>query len=213
MTVRKYIEIDFFSLLAAAAIVGVVIAVTANHSPRPRITFSVPVMDTSQTFPSLDPAPKEVTSQVSPDGTQKVTMTVVTNRDNSKAYTVTTSNLQDGDKKIIYTTTLPATDSMTIPFNTWSPDNNYILLKHVMSQKTDVLVLRADGQALPDGKYYDNVTDIFLAKNTGSTYEDTTGWASETLLIINTKSQDGSKGPSYWEEVPTQAVIELSTQF
>lgn len=214
MTIRQSIEIDFFSLLVAAAIVGMAFAITSNHAPKPRVTFSVPVMqETQNTLPSIDPTPKEVASQVSPDGTTKITMSAVTNRDLSKTYTFTTSDSLDNNQKTIYTATLPSTDTMTIPFNTWSPDNRYIFLKHASSQKNETLVMRADGAVLPDGDQNDNVTDLFVARNTGETYQDTTGWASETLLIINTTNTDGSKGPSFWEEVPSKAIIELSTEF
>ena len=73
--------------------------------------------------------------------------------------------------------------------------------------------VRADGEPLMSGNQTFDAKALFDARNTGNNYQEATGWASETLVIINTVRQNGEKGPSYWLEVPSGAIIPLSTQF
>jgi hypothetical protein len=223
MTVRHQIELDGASFLVAGAIFGIFFAVYLNRIPKMRSSFAIPVVqDTPSPTPSptLSPSPvplfipaTETSSQVSPDGTKKLTMTITTTRNGNKTYAFTASDADNTNQNLIYSVSLPPTESMTIPYNTWSPDNAYVFLAQSTQAGGSALVMRANGQTLSDGQQFDNVTELFTARNTGNTYQETTGWASETLLIINTKNPDGSKGPSYWFEVPSKAIIQLSTVF
>ncbi len=214
MTTRHQIELESVSLLAVAAFVGIFLAVFPNHRPRLSSSFSLPVMNNYQNQEAtISPLPKTITfSQVSPDGTHTLTM-ITTGRNTTKTYTITTTSDSAPNPLTIYSTTLPDTESINIPFNTWSPDNKYVFLEHKTQQGTEALVMKASGEALSADASFYNVTSLFTAKNTGNTYDQTTGWASETLLIVNTKLPDGSKGPSYWFEVPSKAIIQLSTAF
>jgi hypothetical protein len=220
MTIRHAIELDTISLLAISAVAGIVFAVYFNHKPNTRYSFSLPVMEAQDS--TLTPVPSDVPvfapevetfSQVSPDGTNKLTMTATANKDASKTYTFTTSDAANTNQKSIYTITLPNTENMGIPFNTWSPDNAYVFLQHNKASSSGAIVMKANGEQLAEGQQYFDVATLFNARNTGNTYQETTGWASETLLIINTTQPDGTKGPSYWLEIPSKAVIPLSTQF
>jgi hypothetical protein len=215
MTKRHQIEIESVILLTLAAGVGVTFALYSGYKPQTPTKISLPVMQlqenpTSTPAPTLTPLiPKpQVTSQISPDGTKLLTMTVTTNDDFTKTYTFVTADADNKNKVTIYTNTY-TTDSMSIPFNTWSPDDKYVFLTH----DNEALVLRADGKPFNETEPTFNVTNIFTDKITQNAYHETTGWASETLLVINTKLQDLSKGPSYWFEVPSKAIIQLSSQF
>jgi len=220
MTIRHAIELDTISLLAISAIAGIVFAAYFNHKPNTRYSFSLPVMEAQDS--TLTPVPSDVPvftpevetfSQGSPDGTKKLTMTVTANKDASKTYAFTTSDAANTSQKSIYTTTLPNAENMGIPFNTWSPDNNYVFLQQNAATSSGAIVMKANGEPLTEGQPYFEVVALFNAHDTGDTYQETTGWASETLLIINTTRPDGTKGPSYWLEIPSKAIIQLSTQF
>jgi len=220
MTIRHAIEIDTLSLLAISALAGIVFAVYSNHKPNTRYSFSLPVMQAQDS--TLTPVPSEAPvlapevqtfSQVSPDGTKKLTMTVTVNKDASKTYAFIASDAASANQQSIYEATLPATENMGIPFNTWSPDNNYVFLQQNTASGSGSIVMKANGEPIAQGQQYFDVAALFNAQNTGNTYQETTGWASGTLLIINTKQPDGTKGPSYWLEIPSKAIIQLSTQF
>ncbi len=221
MTTRHIIEIDSLMLLGVSALVGMLFAVASAHKPTTKTSFPIPVMQslqnpfTNELTPSPTPLPKpkvETSSQVSPDGTKKLLLTVTTNPDTS-TYAFTTSDGQDGNQQSLYTTTLPLGSSLAIPFNTWSPDDAYVFLEQKDATRSSALVMKADGQPLGDGTQYRDIGTTFSEKNTGNAYQETTGWASNTLLIVNSTQSDGTKGPSYWFEAPSQAITQLSTSF
>lgn len=214
MTTRA-IEMDTIFLLGISAIAGVVFAISSNHKPNISYSFSVPVVqDYQNPISTLSPIPlTKTSSQISPDGTRIIKLTATTNKDTSVTYTFITSDSTNQNQQSIYATTLPNTESISIPFNTWSPDDKYVFIEHNMTNGSEALVMKADGKPIAEGEQYFNVTTLFTAKNTRDVYQETTGWASETLLIINTTGQDGSKSSSYWFEVPSKAIIQLSTEF
>ncbi|HEX7042118.1 MAG TPA: hypothetical protein VF189_02620 [Patescibacteria group bacterium] len=212
MTTRHTLELDFTSFIIAAAIIGTVLAMTSNHNSKSPSSFVIPVIQNTNSLPSIAPNNKTISVQLSPDGTKKVTMTTIVNSTKTKSYTITTSTDSGEDETTVYTTNLPQSESLNIPFNTWSPDNQYIFIEHITSDNTEALVMRADGKPLSGSENTFNVTNLFDLRNTGNSYQQTTGWAADNLLIINT-TKNGAKSASYWFEVPSKAIIPLSTQF
>src|SRR5260221_1094577 len=214
MTIQHRFELDTIALFTLSAIVGVVLAMYSSPQPKFR-SFSVSAVQYLQNIlPTPTPFPRQTieTSQISPDGTKKIMMTMTINDDSSKTYSFTVSGT-DTQEKLIYSATLSPSENMSIPFNTWSPDNTYVFLQNNTASYSGALVMRANGQPITTDHQSMNVKELFTKRNTGDTYQETTGWASDALLIINTTAQDGSKGPSYWFEVPSEAIIQLSTQF
>jgi|SRR5579872_2938919 len=220
MTTRSIVEIDIASFFMAA-LVGIIVGMYFNHKPNNKLYLSLPVAKIQQNpnstlspIPTVTPTPKiETFTQISPNGAKTLTMSIKANKNASKTYTFTTSDSTNTNPQLIYSTTLSSKEGMSIPFNTWSSDNTYVFLEYNKASGNEALVFKADGGELVAGQNYFNVTELFTAKNTGNTYHETTGWASDTLLIVNTTNKDGSKGPSYWFEVPSKAIIQLSTQF
>jgi hypothetical protein len=216
-TVHKQFALkkDLVYLLILSAMIGVVFAFNTNKKSNVQISFAVPASEEAQ----LIPTPTQVFvpnierfTQVSPDGTKTLTLTITNNKDLSKSFVVTNVDTSSNKEDQVFTGTLARTENITIPFNTWSPDNRYIFLEQRGATHSGELVMNASGKPLPNGEPFQNVTDLYNARNTGNIYQETTGWASETLLIINTL-KDGEKGPSYWFETPSKAIIQLSTRF
>lgn len=207
----RKIEFEVFFLIAVAIGVGIIFSLytknknAVNHIPLP--------VSPGNGYITPSPAQSEEGQfQISPDGTKKVTMTTQINKDFTKTYIFTTSDSDGKNKKTALQIVL-GKDSMHIPFNTWSPDNRYFFVIHKSPSKEEAIVARADGKPIAEDQLSYNITDNFEARDTGNIYDETTGWASETLLIINTKTKDNTKGPSYWFEVPSKAIIALSTEF
>lgn len=215
MTTRHHIAFGSVSRLTTAALFGIVLALWLTHNTKISTDFSLPSMIVQSPIPTTAPTPTVQTfSQMSPDGNKKVIMTVTQKTDlDNKTYTFTTTDSQSTKQQEIYTTTLPNTESMSIPFNTWSPDDTYLFLQHTTKNGSEAFVFRGDGTPVTSTEKYLNATSLFAARNTNTIYKETTGWASETLLIINTVLSHGTQGPSYWFEVPSKAIIQLSTEF
>lgn len=152
----------------------------------------------------------ETASQISPDGSMNLVMQSTRNNDGTRLYTFSTVNTSTNISQQIYVATLPSSDTMSIPFNTWSPDDKYVFFQ---KGGHDVLVLLASGEPMTSSEQYYNVENLFNSPNRTDKYNETTGWASPTLLIVNTVKPDNSKGSSYWFEVPSKAVIQLYSVF
>lgn len=208
----RTIELETLALMFIAAAVGLFFAWKNNFSPQFHVT--IPLMKNTvsvQETPTISPSPvvNEV-SQVSSDGTKKVVMRTTQLTGGKTAYSFSTTDGQNNNEQPLYTTTLSSSENMSIPFNTFSPDNQYLFL---LKNGNDALVFKTSGEAFSDGQPYFDVTDLFAKRNTGYNFSEATGWASPTLLIINTLTQNDVKGASFWFEVPSKAIIQLSTQF
>jgi hypothetical protein len=152
----------------------------------------------------------ETASQISPDGTKNLLMKITTNSDKTKAVEFTAADESGTNAKTIYTTQVGELETFSIPFNAWSPDDKYVF---IVKNGNGALVFRADGKPVAKDQTFFDIPAVFGDKVKDNTYKETTGWASNTLLIVNSIKSDGTKGPSYWFEVPSQAIIQLSSQF
>lgn len=213
MTTRHTIELETFSLALFVAAAGVIFAFY-NHGPKIRTVFNLPVVSALVTpTPSDTPTPTPQTfTEVAPNGLKKMTMTVTSGK-LTTTYKFSVSNPDGSSPTTIYTTNLPTSESMSIPYNAFSPDNTYVFVQHTMPSGTEALVFQANGTPFSSDSPYYNVTQLYIAHATGNTYDTTTGWASDTLLVILTKNVQGQESTSYWLELPDKALIPLSTQF
>lgn len=207
---KRQIEIESIFLLTMVAAVSLFFVYKNNHQSQFNVASSIP----SVQVPVEAVAPKvTVSSQISPDGTKKVIMKITENSDNTSTYDFSTADGNGGNELHIFTQILTATESATIPFNAWAPDNKLFFINKTMGANKSVFVFKATGATFSGGETFLDATDSFTKANTGNNFDVATGWASETLIIINTTKPDNTKGPSYWFEVPSKAVIQLSTEF
>jgi hypothetical protein len=223
MTKTHQIELESFIIMLTAAALGAGLGYAILHRPSPSQTkIFLPIMQAANSTndsPELIPSPTinlpkpKITSQISPDGTKLLTIKQTTNQDTTKTYTITTSDVDGNNQQTIYTASASAKDYMNIPFNTWSPDDKYVFINRTDTVGARAIIMRADGTPLTTNNQTFDAKTLFDARNTNSNYQEATGWASETLVIINTIKQNGEKGSSYWLEVPSGAIIPLSTQF
>jgi hypothetical protein len=211
MTITKrYVEVESIFLVAMIAGLSLLVVVKNNYRPQ----FSIASSGLSMQVPTVVIAPKiTVSSQISPDGTKKVIMKVTQNFDGTSTYDFLTANENDVNETKIFTKILDASSNMTIPFNTWSPDDKYFFIQENSGVNKSFFVFQATGAQFAGGETFLNATDLFAKANTGNNFNVATGWASESLIIINTTTKDNAKGPSYWFEVPSTAIIQLSTEF
>lgn len=181
-----------------------------NNSSRP-IQLSNPIIaeaemqnDTENLVSQVDTA-----SQIAPDGTKKLVMNTSHNKDGSLYYVFTTTDGSGKNEQPLYATT-SATESFQLPFNAWSPDDKYLFIE---KNNGDALVFNASGEEIIEGQKYLDVENLFTAAGKKDIYKVTTGWASPTLLIVNTSTPENKKGSSYWFEVPSKAIMQLSSGF
>jgi len=210
ITLKRKIEIEAIFLVGIAVIVGIFFAAYGSNYKQ---QFNVPLKTPQMPVVKTTLTKVTVSSQISPDGTKEVVMKITQNPDNTKTYNFSVVDVASLIETHIFTWILDPLKSMLIPFNTWSSDDQYFFVQQNTASTKSVFVFKINGSPFANGSNYLDVTDLFAKANTGNNFDEATGWASGTLIIINTIKTDGTKGPSYWFEVPSQSVIQLSTQF
>ena len=206
MTTLRQIELESIFLISIVAASSLFFVVQRNNQ------FNVPVVSINS--PLVTPAPEQsVFSQISPDGTREVIMKIVQNKDDTQTYSFYTTDDLGINEQLIFSKTLDMTKNMTIPYNTWSPNNQYFFIEENTASGKNIFAFKASGEEFSQEEKYFDVTDLFRKKNTGNNFSEATGWASESLIIINTTKEDGKKGSSYWFELPSKAIIQLATEF
>jgi hypothetical protein len=210
MTFKRKLEFEVIFLIIIAVVVGIFLAVYRNnYKPQFKVTPNPVSMQVAKKVI----APKiTVSSQISPDGTKKVIMRETENQDGAKNYDFSVLDIESASELPISTQVVSSGD-MRIPFNTWSPDDRYFFIDQYAGSDKSVFVYKTDGAEFAPGAIFLDATDSFKKANTGNIFDEATGWASDTLIIVDTVKQDNSKGPSYWFEVPSKAIIQLSTEF
>lgn len=209
---RRQIELETIFLVMLAAGISLFFVIRKNnYQSRFSIASGIP---SSISVPTEAISPKvTISSQISPDGAKKVLMKITENSDNTSTYDFSTADENGANEQNVFTKILDSSKNMTIPFNTWSPDDKYFFIQENLGNNKKIYVFEANGALFLQGEPFLNLTDEFVKKNTGNNFDEATGWASETLIIINTKKPDGKKGFSYWFEIPSKAIIQLSTEF
>lgn len=216
-TASHRLETTFIIVLAAIA--GAFFATYVNnYKPKSYAISEIPFLNEAQLeTATITPSPKtEVISQISSDGNTKVIMRTVDNNDGTQTHTFSVADGVGNNQKIVFSKTLDNAKTIIVPFNTLSPDNKYFFIQEHVKDKntvTNAYVFKTSGDLFATEEKYLDATDLFNKRNTGNSFTEATGWASETLIIINTTTEDNIKGPSYWFEVPSKAIIQLSTEF
>jgi len=148
----------------------------------------------------------EVKSMDSPDG--KLTLIAkTTQKGEQTVYSFSVSG------KEIFTKTLDSATSISIPYNTWSPDGKYVFLKESGTNGVNFFALSVKDTSIDQSDQTANITSLFAAKYPDLIIADVTGWGGVNLIVMNSAKLDGSRGPSFWFEMPSHSLIQLSTHF
>jgi len=218
MVTQKF-ELELFLIIILATIVSLYIIFQRGQQFQVQAVTPLPsVFSTPAQIPSAIPSPFliptiKTTSWVSPDGNSQVTLSVKNTQDSSSTYSFyVASPIYNTNSKQIFSKTVDNKSSISTPFNTFSPDNNYIFLTDNEPDMTHYLVFNATGQPFANGQQYLDVSELFRQYTSSYSLYQVTGWASNTLLVIET-SVNNASGPSFWFDVTNGSFIRLATQF
>jgi hypothetical protein len=145
-------------------------------------------------------------SVISPDGKNTLLMKVEKTRNNS-TYSFLASDLE------IFRKTVDNSVAFSIPANAWSPDNKYVFLKQTAATQSAFFVLSAKLSASEQNEQTANITGLFAQKYPDLKIQDATGWGGVNLVVFNSLKNDGARGSSFWFEMPSHAILQLSTHF
>ncbi len=153
--------------------------------------------------PSSSPSPNRQTTVNSADGTMTVIMKYVLNLNGSSIYSFYIQDNSKKTQKLIFSKTKTA-GSMSLPANSWSPDNKTIFIQDSEGGVDSFLVLKASGEEFSTGKYLDVVTLYNKSKNAYN-FRDLTGWDDPVLLHVRTVG-----GPNFWFDITSQSFLQLA---
>lgn len=155
------------------------------------------------------PTQTSSTTQISSDGTQTVTIQTVQSKLGPQTDNILTAN----STTPVWSKTLGPGETLSIPFNTWSPDNNYFFLLDNTGSTQKVFVFQAKGSPFGNGQSYLDLTQAFANYGSSDTFDQASGWAANNLIVILTTASSGSEGTSYWFGVPDSSITPLATMF
>ena len=232
---KKYLELEVLFFVFVGAAVGYILLLHHQQTAAPTliqgVQENVPLSTLSNPSPTIPPLPTptdaptptnvpspkpsiifnpEVTSisQSSSDGTKTVTVSSSANTNGNQTYSVSINN-----GPVIFSKTLTAGNSLSIPYNTWSPDNTYFFLQENSGNQTQVMVFNGNGQPFANGGEYLDLTGVYNQDITSLAFSKATGWAADNLIIIETNNSSGNESTSYWFGVPGESLTPLSTLF
>ncbi len=160
---------------------------------------------------SSQPSVSSQTNQMhSSDGTMTLKMKSEKRPQGLNVYTFFVLTNSTQMEKQLFSKTVAAGSSIILPANCWSPDNKAVFIKETGPGKLTFLVFKASGETFSGGETYYDIGSLFAQKLPKYILTDATGWASGTLVIIKTNTEDGTKGPSFWFDLTSQSFLQLS---
>lgn len=192
-------ELETIALIAVLTASSLLVLNYANVRPRFNLGASNIPSSLTKPIPQVSYF-EESTEIVSPDGRS----TILMDKKSSGESTDYSFTINDADGKgfLLFSKSLALSSKISVPLNTFSPDNKNIFLKE---DDSFYVWSVSDGSSL-------NISQLFSEKLPDLKLLDITGWAAPGLLIVNTQNPDGEKR-SYWFEVPSQSFIQLATNF
>jgi|GEM_PF-2404602 len=158
---------------------------------------------------ATEPSGNVVTS---PDGKWTLTSKETKHKD-STSYSFKAMNTKDGTQKEIYTAELSTGETLTIPLNTFSPDDKYVFLMQTATSGSAYFALTVSGDPIAKDAQTIDFSSLFAAKYSNYKITDATGWGGMNLIVFNTDKATGGQGPSFWFDVPSHSIIQLSNRF
>jgi len=172
--------------------------------PRPEL---VPIQVLIEASPSQEP----ILSAISADG--EVVLKMKQAKETETTTWTLTVNQAEEVAKTIWWQALPQDTTMSIPFNTVSPDNKYLFLKQTGPDKTGYLVLTVSGEPIIPETQTIEFAKKFESEHSEYVITEVTGWGGINLIVFNTDKVEGGIGPSFWYEIPSRSFIRLSNRF
>lgn len=142
----------------------------------------------------------------SPDGKLTLLMNTITDK-TGVTYTFTVSGKQ------IFVKTVDSSTTISIPYNTWSPNGKYIFLKEEGPGGIRFFALLTTVLSSDQNDQTADITNLFTKKYSDLKIGDVTGWGGMGEIVVNSVKSDGTRGPSFWFEMPSHNIVQLSTRF
>ena len=209
MKIIRY-SIESLLFIFVATSITLFIMVQNNSRAKKTIRTQASLAQITPLPTSSPPSPQETTMD-SPDGSETLSLVKKVNS-GSIEYSLFVSSSPE-QKKLIFNKNIYPSASLEIPFNTWSPDNSYVFIKEKTPSNDNYLVFKSSGDLFANGSPYVSIQELFKEKIPNYLITDVTGWADNTLLVVNTEGLETNSKLSFWFDVPSQSFMQLATYF
>lgn len=160
-------------------------------------------------LPTPTPTPVKPQEVHSLDGKMNLIMTTTPQSDGLVTYTFSTSEVESPNPVVLYEKTVGKETVLSVPANSWSPQNEYVYIVEEADGVKNYLVLETSGKTFSTGDTLLSVVPFFEKYKDEYSIKDITGWDAPTLLHVKTTKKNGEPGQLFWFEVPTQAFMPL----
>jgi len=170
-----------------------------------------PESEPIQVLTEASPSPEPILSAISADG--EVILKMKQAKETETITWTLTANQVEEVAKTIWWQVLSQDTTMSIPFNTVSPDNKYLFLKQTGPDKIGYLVLTVSGEPIIPEIQTIEFAELFELEYPEYKITEVTGWGGIDLIVFNTDKVEGGIGPSFWYDVASRSFIRLSNRF
>lgn len=151
-------------------------------------------------------------SILAPDGS--MTLIVKNKRSGEDTINQKFSIMSEDDQTVeIYSSDSLKDQLVSVPYNTFSPDNKFIFLKTITPSGNEYIVMRTDGKFILEESKTVAVIESFNQKFQNLVVTDVTGWGGKNLIVVNTDLKEQGVGPSFWFDVSNLSFIRLASRF
>ena len=200
-------ELETLFIFMIAMVTSAVIFVSHNNRDQRIISPVLPAAVTTNAKTQVISPLIQVSSLDSPDGGKKLILRSQTNK-NLISYSLYALDNPTQTEKLIFTKEVDRSFVLSLPFNSFSPDDSYVFIKETTGSKNNYYALSTTTLNTQPA----NISDLFSQKYPNYTLSAVTGWASPTLLILNTNT-DQNVMLSLWFDLTSQGFIPLATRF
>lgn len=86
-------------------------------------------------------------------------------------------------------------------------------MRENVNNTVNYYVFTITGEPFAGGDQYLTPASVFAQKYPDLKLDEITGWADGTLLILNSNKGSGDQGPSFWFDLGSKTIIQLSRRF
>ena len=207
------LDIELIVLGVLAAFLGFIIfapikEVPFVHSTKAENPVSIPTV-----IPTATPTPAPVVNTFSvdsSDGTYSLLMKKISSSQLNSFDFIVKDNSTNSQRTILSKSSI-ALREMYLPDNAWSPQKTHVFLMENFDSKNIYYAISLNEQ-VNSGSYL-NLTDLFTQRYPGFTVQEVTGWLNENTLIINSFTDTGDIGPSFWFDVQNQSFGQFGVHY
>lgn len=193
-----------FILMTLVTLGAYIVFATSGKTKNISSPVTTDIQEISDIAQAKEPEIKQVRA-TSLDGGKTLTMKVASGDSGALEYSF---SIDEGPT--FFSEVLEPSSTLSLTYNSWEPTDKFVYVAVDKNGVKDAYVFNANGENFADGQKFMSAQDYFSRRNITYKFDEATGWGGNGLLQIKTVKEDGTKGPNFWFEIPSGAVLQLA---